>query len=192
MNGYQVRKWFGLVEEIEHEGGKPADPPLRKAISAAVIHNPFAGRYDDELDALVEPSADLGAELARRGVALLGGLPAEGYGKGGIAGADGEQEHAVACVTTPFGDALRDAVGGGEAWISSTTKVGAPGTQIDVPLAYKDALYVRSHYDAVTFSIPDAPRADEIVVAVALSTGGRVHHRVGGLTKEDAVGDGVR
>ena len=192
MNGYHVRKWFGLVEEIEHEGGDPADPPLLKAISAAVIHNPCAGRFEPDLAALVEPSAALGSELARRALSLLAGRPAEGYGKGGIAGAGGEQEHAVACVTTPFGDALREAVGGGEAWISSATKVAAPGASLDVPLAYKDALYVRSHYDAVTFAIPDAPRADEIVVAVALSTGGRVHHRVGGLAKDEAVGDGMR
>ena len=192
MNPYRVRKWFGLVEEIEHEGGAPAHPPLLKAVSAAVIHNPCAGRHHEDLDPLVEPSAALGSELARRGLALLGGRATEGYGKGGIAGTAGEQEHAVACVTTPFGDALREGVGGGEAWISSATKVGGPGVSIDVPLAYKDALFVRSHYDAVTFAIPDAPRADEIVVAVALSTGGRVHHRVGGLSKEDAVGDGLR
>jgi hypothetical protein len=182
---YRIRKWFGLVEEIEHEGGGAAESPLLKAISAAVVHNPCAGRYEEDLEAL-------GAELSRRGLALLGGRAAEGYGKGGIAGAGGEQEHAVACVTTPFGDALRDAVGGGEAWISSATKVAAPGASLDVPLAYKDALFVRSHYDAVTFAIPDAPRPDEIVVAVALSSGGRVHHRVGGLAKEEAAGDGLR
>lgn len=189
---YRVRKWFGLVEEIEHEGGSVAESPLLKAISAAVVHNPFAGHYEEDLGALVEPSAGLGAELARRGLALLGGRAAEGYGKGGIAGSGGEQEHVVACVTTPFGDALRDAVGGGEAWVSSATKVGAPGASLDVPLAYKDALFVRSHYDAITFAIPDAPRPDEIVVALALSTGPRVHHRVGGLGKEDAAGDGLR
>jgi hypothetical protein len=189
---YRVRKWFGLVEEIEHEGGSVAESPLLKALSAAVVHNPCAGRYEESLEALIEPSAALGAELARRGLALLGGRAAEGYGKGGIAGSGGEQEHVVACATTPFGDALRDAVGGGEAWVSSATKVGAPGASLDVPLAYKDALFVRSHYDAVTFAIPDAPRSDEIVVAVALSTGPRVHHRVGGLAKEDAAGDGLR
>lgn len=189
---YRVRKWFGLVEEIEHEGGSVAESPLLKALSAAVVHNPCAGRYEESLEALIEPSAALGAELARRGLVLLGGRAAEGYGKGGIAGSGGEQEHVVACATTPFGDALRDAVGGGEAWVSSATKVGAPGASLDVPLAYKDALFVRSHYDAITFAIPDAPRPDEIVVAVALSTGPRVHHRVGGLAKEDAAGDGLR
>lgn len=187
-----IRAWFGVVTEVRHEGGPPADQPLLKVLAAAVIENPYAGRYSEDLSELVEPSAELGDELTRRAVDLLGGRPAEGYGKGAIAGVGGEQEHAVACVTTPFGDALRKGVGGGAAWVSSATKVGAAGVSLDIPLAYKDALYVRSHYDAVTVCIPDAPRPNEIVVALALSSGGRVHHRLGGLARSDATGDGVR
>lgn len=189
--GYDVRKWFGAVEHTRHEGGPVADEPLGKAVVAAVITNPYAGEYADDLAELIGPSAELGTELTRRGLELLGGR-AQGYGKGAIVGAFGEQEHGVACLTTPFGDALRAGVGGGEAWVSSATKVGGPGTTLDIPLAYKDALYVRSHYDAMTLAIPDAPRPGEIVVAVALSTGGRVHSRVGGLALGDAKGDGVR
>jgi hypothetical protein len=125
-------------------------------------------------------------------VALLGGRAAQSYGKGGIAGVAGEQEHVVACVTTVFGNALRDAVGGGAAWISSATKVGAAGAALDLPLAHKDALYVRSHYDAITLSVPDAPRPDELLIAVAVASGGRVHHRTGGLAAADIAGDGLR
>ena len=189
---YDVRKWFGLVEEVRHDGGPAGEQPLLKAVAAAVVRDPLAGRYVDDVTPLVAPSAELGAELARRGVALLGGAAVEGYGKGALAGTAAEQEHAVACITTPFGDALRERVGGGTAWISSTTKVGGCGEPLDLPVAYKDALFVRSHYDTVTLRIVDAPRADEIVVAVALTTGPRVHHRTGGLARADAVGDGLR
>lgn len=190
--GYRIRKWLSVVEETRHEGGPEADEPLLKVLAGAVFVNPCAGRYVDDLSDLVGPSAELGEELTRRAVALLDGRSAEGYGKGGIAGTDGEQEHAVACLTTPFGDALRKGVGGGAAWIPSATKVGAPGVSLDIPLAYKDALYVRSHYDAVTLQLPDAPRPGEIVAAVVLSTGGRIHNRLGGLAKADARGDGLR
>jgi hypothetical protein len=114
------------------------------------------------------------------------------YGKAGIAGTAGEQEHAVACLTTVFGDALRGAVGGGTAWIPSVTKSAGPGATLDIPLAHKDALYVRSHYDAMSITVADAPRPDELLLCVAVATGGRVHHRVGGLRAEDAVGDGLR
>lgn len=189
--GYRIRKWLSVVEETRHEGGPEADEPLVKVLAAAVFENPYAGRYADDLSELVGPSAELGKELTGRATALLGGRSAEGYGKGGIAGAHGEQEHAVACITTPFGDALRAGVGGGEAWIPSATKVGAPGVSLDIPLAYKDALYVRSHYDVMTLQVPDAPRPSELVIAVVLSSGGRIHDRLGGLAKADARGDGL-
>jgi hypothetical protein len=119
-------------------------------------------------------------------VALLGGREAQSYGKGGIAGLAGEQEHVVACVTTVFGNAFRAAVGGGAAWISSATKTAAAGASIDIPLAYKDELYVRSHYDAVTLSVPDVPRPDELLVCVAVASGARIHERVGGMTLAQA------
>lgn len=189
---YEIRKWLATVEEVVHDGGPPPAMPLRRVISAAVLRNPYAGRFSEELDELIAPSAELGAELTRRARAVLGDHPVLGYGKGAIAGVAGEQEHAVACITTPFGDALRHGIGGGVAWISSATKVGGAGEALDIPLAYKDALYVRSHYDAATLRVPDGPRPDEIVVAVAVSDGGRVHARLGGLAREDAVGDGVR
>ena len=188
---YAVRSWHAQVEEVRHAGGPVLDPPLLKAAVAVVIANPFAGRWVEDLSSLTAPSAALGTELGRRAVALLGGRPVESYGKGGIAGTAGEQEHVVACVTTVFGDAFRDAVGGGVAWISSASKIGVPGTVLDLPLAHKDALYVRSHYDAVTIALPDAPKPDELVIAVAVATGGRPHDRVGGLRAADAVGDGL-
>lgn len=189
---YEIRKWFSLVEEVRHEGGPAAEAPLLKAAVAVVIRNPFAGKYVDDLSALTAPSASLGEELAARAGALLAGRPVESYGKGGIAGLNGEQEHVVACVTTVFGNAFREGVGGGAAWISSATKTGGAGEPLDIPLAYKDALYVRSHYDAVTLRIPDSPRPDELVIAVAVANRGRIHHRVGGLAKEEALNDGLR
>jgi hypothetical protein len=183
---YQVREWYGNVQEILHDGGDAPPTSLVKASAAVVIRNPFAGRYEADLSPLTKPSASLGTELGRRAVALLGGRPVESYGKGGIAGVNGEQEHVIACITTIFGDAFRDAVGGGAAWISSASKTAAAGATVDIPLAYKDALYVRSHYDAVSLAIPDAPRPGELVIAVAVATGGRVHSRLGGLSVGEA------
>jgi hypothetical protein len=190
--GYEVRKWFGAVEEVVHDGGAPADSPLLKAAVGVIIRNPFAGCFEEDLSPLTQPSPALGTELARRARLLVGGAEIQSYGKGGIAGVAGEQEHVVACITTPFGDALREGVGGGAAWISSATKVGSAGEPLDLPLAYKDALYVRSHYDAMTIRISDSPRPDELLIAIAVATGGRLHHRVGGLAAADAIGDGVR
>jgi hypothetical protein len=189
---YDVRSWYTHAEEIWAAGGPRLAAPLVKAVAAVVIANPFAGRWQQDLAALTRPSAALGTELGQRAVALLGGLPVHSYGKGGMAGTAGEQEHVVACVTTVFGDALREAVGGGAAWISSATKVAVAGSPLDLPLAHKDALYVRSHYDAVTITVPAAPRPDELVIAVAVASGGRPHERVGGLRAADAVGDGLR
>lgn len=191
MSPFQVRKWFSAVESIEHDGGPQPDRVLKKAVAAVVFKNPFAGSYTDNLSPLIDPSPELGRVLGERAVALLDGDDVESYGKGGIAGVAGEQEHVVACLTTVFGDALRSAVGGGAAWISSATKTGSAGEPLDLPLAYKHALYVRSHYDAMTFRIPDAPRPDELVIAVAVASGPRPHSRVGGLTVAEATGDGL-
>lgn len=182
---YEIRSWHDFVQETVTDGGRASDRTLIKAASAVVIKNPFAKRWVDDLSSLTEPSASLGTELGKRALALLGGRPAESYGKGGLAGLDGEQEHVVACVTTTFGNAFRDAIGGGNAWISSVTKVAPAGTRIDIPLAYKDEVYVRSHYDSITVGVPDAPRADELVIIAAVSTGGRLHARVGGKTVSD-------
>ncbi len=184
---YEVREWFTFSQEVVHEGGPAAEEPLVKAVAAVVIKNPFAGRYVEDLSPLTKPSPSLGTALGARARALLGGRPVEGYGKGGIAGVNGEQDHVVACVTTVFGDAFRESVGGGEAWISSATKTASAGASIDIPLAFKDDLYVRSHYDAVTVTFADAPRPDELLICVAVASRGRVHHRVGGLTREEAL-----
>jgi hypothetical protein len=186
VTNYEVRAWYGFVQEVLHDGGAVGAEPLIKAASAVVIRNPFADRHITDLSQLTNPSAELGRELGRRALALLGGRTAESYGKGGIAGTRGEQEHVVACVTTIFGDAVREAVGGGDAWISSVTKTGAAGTPLDIPLAYKHELYVRSHYDAISILVPDAPRPNELLICVGVATGGRVHQRVGGITVAEA------
>ncbi|MHC9044536.1 amino acid synthesis family protein [Microbacterium saperdae] len=184
---YQVRAFHSFVQETLHDVGPAPSLPLVKAAVAVVIKNPFAGRWVEDLSPLIDPSASLGTELGARALALLGGRPAESYGKGGIAGLDGEQEHVVACVTTVFGNAFRDAIGGGEAWISSATKSAAAGSSIDIPLAYKDEVYVRSHYDAITLTLPDAPRPDELVIIAAVATGGRLNARVGGITAAEVL-----
>ena len=186
LSDFQVRRFVGVVEETLHEGGTPLDEPLLKAAAGVVIKNPFSGTYTEDLSPLTVSSPALGTELGRRAVRLLGGREVQSYGKGGIAGLGGEQEHVVACVTTVFGDAFREAVGGGRAWISSVTKTAAAGTPLDIPLAFKDEVYVRSHYDAITLRLEDAPRDDELLICVAVATGPRVHHRVGGMTAAEA------
>lgn len=181
---YEVRGWYSSVQEIRHDGGAPGEP-LIKAATGVVIRNPFVGKYSADLSALINPSAHIGHALGKRVMDLLGGRAAESYGKGGIAGTSGEQEHVVACVTTEFGNPLRAEVGGGEAWISSVSKVAASGVSIDIPLAHKDELYIRSHYDAITFCVPDGPRPDELLICVGAATGPRPHQRVGGKTVAD-------
>ena len=181
-----------MVEHRTVEAGRTSDTPLRKVAAVAVIENPYAGRYVEDLKPLIDASADLGRELARLAVRAMEPYSAESYGKGGIVGIWGEQEHANAVLTTTFADPLRRAIGGGAAWISSFTKRAAPGTPIDVPLAYKDALYVRSHYDGMTIMLADAPQPDEIAVVVCLANRGRLNARVGGLEKSRAKGlDGL-
>jgi hypothetical protein len=188
----QIRSFHTLIEHKLVEAGKRADTPLRKIAAVAIIENPYAGRYTDDLRPLIEASAELGRELAALAVRALEPYPAASYGKGAIVGTAGEQEHANAVLTTTFADPLRKAIGGGKAWISSFTKRGVPGTAIDVPLAYKDALYVRSHYDGMTIMLPDAPQPDEIAVIVCLANRGRLNARVGGLARDQAKGqDGL-
>jgi hypothetical protein len=188
-----VFKLISFVEECRIEAGQSRTPPLVKAAVVAVIANPYAGKpYSEDLSQLIDPSPALGTLLAERGSALLGS-PVESYGKGAVVGLAGEQEHGVASLTTLFGDALRAGVGGGVAWISSATKIGGPGTSIDIPLAYKDALYVRSHYDAMTITLHSAPLPDQIAVIAAFASRGRMNARVGGLSAAEATGrDGLR
>ena len=189
---FPIRKFVTRIGEEHIREGREADPPLRKAIVAAVIHNPYAGTYQDDLSEAVEFSAALGARLGAMAVEALG-APVLSYGKGGIAGLDGSQEHVVMFLSTAFANPLREQVGGGVAWMSSATIVGTAGTPITIPLAHKDALYVRDHYDAVTLHPGDAPRPDEVVVAVAVANRGRPNARLGGLAATDVVGeDGLR
>ncbi len=193
----ELRRVLTQVEEIRHEYGPPPPRPLLRGAIAAVLTNPYAGRYQEDLLPFMAALDPLGEDLARR---LLAGMrvPAgaiEGYGKGAIVGAAGELEHG-AVWHVPGGYAMRrllEATGGAKAIVPSAKKVGAPGTALDVPITHLDASYVRSHFDAVEVRVPGAPRADELVLVLAMTTGGRVHARVGGLRKEDVKGlDGLR
>ncbi len=190
-----IRKIAVWVEETHREMGKEISPPTRKAVAAAVIANPFAGRYEEDLSALIDIGAELGALLGDKCVAALGILPedAQSYGKAAMVGENGELEHAAAILHPKMGAPLRKAVEKGAALVPSSKKRGGPGQVLDVPLGHKDAAYVRSHFDGVEVQINDAPRADEILVAVAVTDSGRPLPRVGGLTHENAEGkDGLR
>lgn len=191
---YRVRKWFTFVEDTQtNESGQPDGDPVRKIVIAAAVHNPYAGRFSEDLGDIVAESGLLGAEFGRRAVAATGDVPIQSYGKACLVGALGEYEHGNAFLTQVFADPVRDAVGGGKAWVPSTGKVSGPGAVIDIPLAHKDALYVRSHYDTVSVSFGDAPRGDEVVVAFAFATRGRLRARLGGLAAGDIAGaDGLR
>lgn len=188
MGNLRIRKVYTIVDETRHVlGVEDPSGPLRRVAACAVIRNPYAGLgFVEDLSALIEPSKELGYYLGSLASQVLG-APAESYGKAAIAGIAGEQEHAIACITSVFGNALRESLGGARAWIPSTSKVGPPGTVIDVPLAFKDELWVRSHYDSLEVRVPDAPLPDEIVIIVALANRGRLHARLGGLSKEEAI-----
>jgi hypothetical protein len=187
-----IRRLLTFVDDTLSERGQQVDPPLRKVAVVAVVANEFAGRWQEDLSAYYEASVALAKQIGELGVSLMQPYAVESYGKAAIVGLAGEQEHGVALLTTTFGNQLRETVGGGTAWISSATKRAQPGASIDVPLAYKDALYVRSHYDAMTITLHDAPHADEIAVICCLANRGRPLARVGGLSVADAVGiDGL-
>ena len=191
----EIRKIVVTVEETRHEMGKEIDPPTRKAVAAAVIKNPFAGLYVEDLERLMEIGEELGGLLGEKAVAALGVAPGEieSYGKAAIVGEKGEWEHAAAILHPRLGKPLRAAVEKGAALVPSAKKLGGLGTAIDVPLGHKDAAFVRSHFDAVEIRIHDAPRGDEIVVAVAVTDSGRPLARVGGLQKNEIKGeDGLR
>ncbi len=181
LPGLSIRRQFVFAETTFAEMGQSGEPPLRKVAVVAVIANPYAGRWEPDLGAFVAASAALGEAMAAEAVAAMAPYTIESYGKGAVIGLAGEQDHGIALITTPFGDALRRGVGGGRAWISSFSKRAAPGAVIDVPLAHKDALYVRSHYDGVTVHLPDAPLPDEVAIIAAFANRGRLNHRLGGL-----------
>ena len=194
MPAVMVRKFLVQVEEIFHEGGPPAARPPKRGAIVAVIANPFAGRYVEEITGFMEDLKPLGLEMARRLIDAMGdGIAAvEGYGKGAIVGAAGELEHG-ALWHNPGGYAMRELLGDAKAIGPSTKKVGGPGTRIDIPITHINASYVRSHFDAIEIGVGDAPRSDEMAVILAMTTGARVHARVGGLAAADIKGeDGLR
>lgn len=194
MPEIQLRKRQITVEEIFHEGGPVSSVPLRRAAALAVIRNPFAGRYVQEISGFMDDLKPLGLEMAKLLVSALGGdiKKIEGYGKGAIVGSAGELEHG-ALWHVPGGYAMREILGEAKAIVASTKKVGGPGTRLDVPITHINASYVRSHFDAMEVGLADAPRADEILLALIMTTGSRIHARVGGLKASDIKGeDGLR
>lgn len=191
----QIRKLIVTVDETRIEMGRTIDPPTRRALAVAVIANPYAGRYSENLDELIAIGEELGGLLGERCVQALGITPAqaESYGKAAIVGEAGELEHAAAILHPKLGAPLRKAVEKGAALVPSAKKMGGPGTPIDVPLGHKDAAFVRSHFDAIEARVADAPRAGEIVVAVSVTDSGRPLPRIGGLQKHEIKGeDGLR
>lgn len=190
-----IRKIAVFVEETRAEMGRVVSPPTRKAAAVAVIRNPFAGRFVADLTALSEIGAELGGLLGRRCVEALSIQPsqAQSYGKAALVGEDGELEHAAAILHPLLGKPLREAVEKGAALVPSSKAMGGPGTMLDIPLGHKDAAYVRSHFDGMRVVFNDAPRANEIVVAVAVTDSGRPLPRVGGLKASEVEGrDGLR
>ncbi len=188
-----VRRTQIAIDERRVEIGRVLDEPIRRVVAAAILENPFAGQYVEDLAPLFEASKRLAAELAGQAVALLNGKQVHSYGKGVIVGMDGELEHAAALMHPALGAPLREACGGGKSIIPSSKKRGGPGCTLDIPLHHRNAAFVRSHFDAVELRVPDGPAADELVLAVAVTDGGRPLPRVGGLTVEDMIGeDGLR
>ena len=191
----QIRKIIVQVDEVHIEMGKVISPPTRRALAMAVIHNPLAGSYTENLDALIDIGEELGGLLGDKCVKALGMSPgdAQSYGKAAIVGEAGEIEHAAAILHPKLGAPLRMAVEKGAALVPSSKKRGTLGTAIDVPLGHKDAAFVRSHFDAMEARVSDAPRANEIVVAVVVTDSGRPLARVGGLQAHEVKGvDGLR
>jgi hypothetical protein len=194
MPDVKVRKFLVSVEEIHHEGGPVAEVPPRRGAVLAVIENPYAGAFHANIQPFMEDLKPLGLAMASKLLAALGGDPKsiEGYGKGAIVGEAGELEHA-ALWHAPGGYSMREVLGGAKAIVPSTKKVGGPGTRLDIPVTHIDASYVRSHFDAIEVGITDAPRANELVVALVMTTGPRVHARAGGLAATEIKGeDGLR
>lgn len=190
----KIRNRFIQIEDRSFEAGQWHEVPLRRVTTAIVVGNSLAGRYQEDLSEFIEASAELGKVMGEMVLEGMGGRAVQAYGKAGIVGLNGELEHANMLLSTTFANPIRDAIGGAAAWISSFTKVGVPGTSIDVPLNHKDAVYVRSHYGAMTVMLAnDVPHSDEIALIFCAASGGRLNARVGGLRHEDVIGqDGLR
>jgi hypothetical protein len=181
----KLRRLITSTETKFIEGGLPAQQPLLRVAVTAVVENPYVDRYVADLSPLIEASIGLGEQMAEYAVKLMGGTAVQSYGKAGLVGVRGEQEHANALLTTAFANPFRARIGGA-AWISSVTKVGGPGTVVDVPLNCIDDVYVRSHYDALSLCLPDAPMPDEVAVIFCMASGGRLNARVGGMSYAEA------
>ena len=189
----EIRKIITAIDDALSDEGKAANVPVRKVAVTAVCSNPCAGKYFEDLSILIDGSAEVGAKIASIAAEHLNAHGIQSYGKAALVGLNGAIEHAEAVLTTTFGDTMRVAAGGGKAWICHMAKLGGPGTTIDIPLAHKDALTVRSHYDAMTIMIPDAPLPDEIAITCVFSSGGRLNHRIGGHSLERIIGiDGLK
>jgi hypothetical protein len=195
MSVAEIRKIVTVLEETRREMGRPIDPPARRAAAIAVIANPFAGRYQEDLEMLMAIGEELGGLLGRKCVELLGIAPSEAqsYGKAAMVGENGELEHAAAILHPRLGKPLREAVERGAALVPSSKKMGSMGQPLDIPLGHKDAAYVRSHFDGMEVRVHDAPRANEIIVAIAVTDSGRPLARIGGLEVRNIIGkDGLR
>ncbi len=194
INGIEIRKFATFIEEIFHEGGPVASRPLKMGAIAAVIRNPFAGRYEPNILPMMDQLRPLGLEMSKRLARALGGdlTAIEGFGKGAIVGAAGELEHG-ALWHVPGGYAMRDLLANAKAIVPSTKKIGVPGTRIDIPVTHINASYVRGHFMAMEVGLSDAPRADEMMLILVMTTGPRIHDRVGGLKATEIKGeDGLR
>jgi len=194
MPEVKIRKSVITIDEIFHEGGPVASVPLRRGAVCTVIENPFAGRYVEEIVGFMDDLKPLGLKMAQDLIVALGGDPTvvEGYGKGAIVGEAGELEHA-ALWHAPGGYSMRELIPNSKAIVSSTKKVGGPGTRLDIPVTHTNASYVRSHFDAIEVGINDAPRKNEMLVALVMTTGPRIHNRAGGLKAREIKGeDGLR
>jgi hypothetical protein len=186
----KTRKIITAVEDIFSEAGREGDVPLRRVAVIAVVENPFAGKaYQEDLSALTEASEELGKTITNMAAVAMKPYAMESYGKASVVGTAGEQQHGSAMVTTIYGNVMREAAEGGVAWISSTSKRMEAGGIIDVPLAHKDALYVRSHYDTMTVMLPDAPLPNEIAIICCYANRGQLNARVGGLVASDVKGE---
>jgi hypothetical protein len=186
-----VRKIVTLCEATRLEMGQAVTPPARRAVAAAILANPCAGRFHADLSLLTDMAAELGDLLTRRALAALGveASAIQSFGKAAMIGENGELEHAAALLHPSLGAPMRAVLGGGKALVPSAKKMGGPGQSLDIPLGHKDAAYVRSHFDAMEIRVAGAPQADEVLIAIALSPGGRPNPRVGGLVHEEIRGD---
>ncbi|PSL17185.1 amino acid synthesis family protein [Shimia abyssi] len=193
MPEFTLRKTIVFVEDIHHDGGPVAETPRRRAAIVALVKNPFAGRYVEDLQSAMDDLKPLGLMMTDRLIEAMGGIAGiDGYGKAGLVGEAGELEH-TALWHVPGGYAMRERLGEAKAIVPSSMKIGGVGSRIDIPLGHINAAYVRSHFDGMEVGVPDGPKADELLFALAMSRGGRIHHRMGGLMVDDVTGeDGLR